>query len=81
MVATPSGMAIEVSEEQSENALVPMVVTPSGMVTDVSEVQPPNAVSPMVVTVSGTSKRVAVLPIAYWISVLPSLLYRFPSID
>lgn len=41
------------SEEQSENALLPMDVTESGMVTSVSPRQNRNAECPILVTESG----------------------------
>ena len=40
MLATPSGMVIEVSEEQRKKAISPILVTPFPMVTEVREVQP-----------------------------------------
>ena len=43
MFVTLSGISIDVSPEQPENALPPMLVTPSGIVIDVSPEQPENA--------------------------------------
>ena len=40
MLVTPSGIAIDVSLEQPENALFPILVTLSGIVIDVSPEQP-----------------------------------------
>ena len=50
MLVTPSGIVIDVSPEQLENAQSPMLVTPSGIVTDVRPEQLSNAYSPMLVT-------------------------------
>jgi hypothetical protein len=41
MLVTPSGIAIEVREEQPLKAEFPMVVTLSGIVTEVREEQSP----------------------------------------
>ena len=43
MDVTPSGITIDSSPEQRENAPHPMLVTPSGIVTDASLEQPKNA--------------------------------------
>ena len=48
-----AGSVTVASEEQSENALLPMDVTESGMVTSVSPRQNRNAECPMLVTESG----------------------------
>ena len=42
MLVTPSGIVIDASSEQPENARSPMLVTLSGIVTDVSAEQPEN---------------------------------------
>ena len=58
-----------------------MLVTLLGIVIEVSEVQPENAYEPMLVTPLGMIYAVSTLPIAYRIRVVPSLLYKSPSID
>ena len=74
MLVTLSGMVTLVSEEQPRNARSPMLVTLSGMVTLFSEEQPLNAPEPMLVTLSGITKLVSVLPAAYCIKIVPSLV-------
>ena len=56
MLVTLSGIVIDVSPEQPENAEKPMLVTPSGIVIEVRPEQPENAYSPMIVTLSGIVK-------------------------
>ena len=68
-----------VNEWQEMNALSPILVTPLGIVTLVSEVQPENAEELILVTPLGIVNSVAVLPVVYFISVVLSLLYKFPS--
>ena len=58
-----------------------MLVTLLPIVMLVREVQLLNAELLMLVTLSGIVKLVAVLPMAYCSKVLPSLVYKFPSID
>lgn len=53
MLVTLSGIVIDVSESQLENAAQPIDVTLSGIVIDLSDVQLSNANSPMLVTLSG----------------------------
>ena len=50
MLVTESGIVIDVSPEQPENAEPSMLVTESGIVIDVSPEQPENAKLPMFVT-------------------------------
>ena len=56
MFVTLSGIVIDVSPEQPENAQVPMLVTLSGIVTDVRPEQPEKASFPTLVTPSGMTR-------------------------
>ena len=53
----------------------------SGIVTLVRFVQPSNAPLSIAVTLSGITNDVSAFPIAYRRRCVPSLLYKFPSID
>ena len=53
MLATPSGITIEVSDLQNSNALFPILMTPFGITIEVSDLQSKNALSPILVIPSG----------------------------
>ena len=77
MLVTESGMVTDCKDEQSSNALSPILITESGMVTDCNDEQLPNAQSPMLVTESGMIKF---SPFdKYEISFCLSEVYRLPS--
>ena len=79
MLVTLSGIVMLVRELHLEKALLPMLVTLSGIVTLVRALQYEKALSPMLVTLSGIEKCASAFPGAYKISVVASLLYKFPS--